>query len=89
MAASLFALKVGVAVGGAALAWILGGHGFAANQAQTARGLEGIRLVTSIYPAVFAILAMALMFLYPLDKSRMDRVESELIERRRRLRALP
>jgi GPH family glycoside/pentoside/hexuronide:cation symporter len=85
MAASLFALKVGVAVGGAALAWILGAYGFAAHQEQTAKGLAGIRLVTSAYPAVFAILAMVLMFLYPLDKSRMARVESDLIKRRQHL----
>lgn len=83
MAASLFALKVGVAVGGAALAWILGAHGFVANQAQSASGLAGIRLATSLYPAAFAILAMAFMFLYPLNKSKMARVESDLIERRR------
>ncbi len=83
MAASLFALKVGVAVGGAALAWILGAYGFVANQSQTAGGLAGIRLVTSIYPAVFALLAMVLMFFYPLNASKMAQVQSDLIERRR------
>jgi glycoside/pentoside/hexuronide:cation symporter, GPH family len=82
MAASLFALKVGVAVGGAALAWVLGAYGFVANQEQTARALVGIRLVTSIYPAVFALLAMVFMFLYPLDKSRMAEVQADLAERR-------
>jgi glycoside/pentoside/hexuronide:cation symporter, GPH family len=82
MAASLFALKLGVAVGGAALAWILGMYGFVANQAQTARSLEGIRLVTSVYPAVFAILAAVFMLRYPLDKSMMARVQGDLIERR-------
>ncbi len=83
MAASLFALKVGVAVGGAALAWVLAAYGFAANQAQTATGLAGIRLVTSVYPAIFALLAMVLMLFYPLDKLRLARVQSDLIERRR------
>ena len=83
MAASLFALKVGVAVGGAALAWVLGAYGFAANQAQSATGLTGIRLVTSVYPAVFALLAMVVMLFYPLDKSRLARVQSDLTERRR------
>ncbi len=83
MAASLFALKVGVAVGGAALAWVLAAYGFAANQAQTATGLAGIRLVTSVYPAIFALLAMALMLFYPLDKFRLARVQSDLMERRR------
>jgi glycoside/pentoside/hexuronide:cation symporter, GPH family len=83
MAASLFMLKVGVALGGAALAWILAAYGFAANQEQTTTGLTGIRLVTSVYPAVFALLAMALMLFYPLDKSKMARIQADLIERRR------
>jgi glycoside/pentoside/hexuronide:cation symporter, GPH family len=82
MAASLFALKVGVAVGGAALAWILGAYGFVANQAQTDAALRGIRLVSSVYPAVFAMLAMALMFFYPLNRARMARIEADLIDRR-------
>ena len=56
-----------------------------ANQEQTATGLTGIRLVTSIYPAVFAFLAMVLMFFYPLNKSKMAQVQSDLIERRRHL----
>jgi GPH family glycoside/pentoside/hexuronide:cation symporter len=83
MAASLFALKVGVALGGAALAWILGAYGFMANQEQTAKGLAGIRTVTSIYPAIFAFLAMVFMFFYPLNKSKMAQVQADLIERRK------
>jgi glycoside/pentoside/hexuronide:cation symporter, GPH family len=83
MAASLFALKVGVAVGGSALAWILSAYGYVADQEQTARGLTGIRMVTSIYPAIFAFLAMAFMFFYPLNKSKMAQVQSDLIERRK------
>lgn len=83
MAASLFALKLGVAIGGSALVWILGRYGFEANQEQTAAGLQGIRMVTSVYPAIFALLGMVFMFFYPLNKSRMAQVESELIERRK------
>ncbi len=83
MSASLFALKLGIALGVSALAWILEAYGFAANQEQTAEGLTGIRMVMSIYPAIFAFLGMIFMFFYPLNKSRMAQVESELIERRR------
>jgi glycoside/pentoside/hexuronide:cation symporter, GPH family len=83
MAASLFALKVGVAVGGSALAWVLSAYGYVDNQEQTARSLTGIRLVTSIYPAVFALMAMVFMFFYPIDKARMAQVQSDLIERRK------
>lgn len=83
MAASLFALKLGVAIGGSALVWILGKYGFEANQEQTATGLHGIRMVMSVYPAIFALLGMVFMFFYPLNKSRMAQVESELIARRK------
>jgi GPH family glycoside/pentoside/hexuronide:cation symporter len=83
MSASLFALKLGIALGVSALAWILGAYGFAANQEQTAKGLTGIRMVMSIYPAIFALLGMVFMFFYPLNKTMMARVESELIERRK------
>jgi len=83
MSASLFALKLGIALGVSALAWILGAYGFVANQEQTATGLTGIRMVMSVYPAIFALLGMVFMFFYPLNKSRMAQVESELIERRK------
>jgi GPH family glycoside/pentoside/hexuronide:cation symporter len=53
------------------------------NQEQTATGLTGIRLVTSVYPAVFALAAMAFMFSYPLNKAKMAQVQSELIQRRK------
>jgi GPH family glycoside/pentoside/hexuronide:cation symporter len=83
MAASLFALKFGLAVGSAALAWILGMYGYVADQDQTARGLTGIRMVTSVYPSIFALIGMVFMLFYPLNKARMAQVQSDLIERRR------
>jgi glycoside/pentoside/hexuronide:cation symporter, GPH family len=83
MAASLFALKLGLAVGSAALVWILGRYGYVENVDQTPQALTGIRMVTSVYPAVFAVLAMLFMFFYPLNKTRMAEVQSDLIERRK------
>jgi glycoside/pentoside/hexuronide:cation symporter, GPH family len=83
MAASLFAIKVGAAVGNASIARILDTYGYVANAEQTARGLTGIRLVTSVYPAVFAILAMLFMLFYPLNKSKMAQVQGDLTERRK------
>ena len=73
MAASLFALKFGLAVGSAALAGILGVYGYVADQEQTVKALTGIRMVTSIYPSIF----------YPLNRARMAQVQSDLIERRK------
>jgi len=82
MSASLFALKLGIALGVSALAWILAGYGFEPNQDQTAKGLLGIRMVMSVYPAIFAMIGMVLMFFYPLKKHMMMQVETELVERR-------
>jgi GPH family glycoside/pentoside/hexuronide:cation symporter len=83
MSASLFALKLGIALGAAANAWILSAYGYQPNVEQTERGLLGIRMVMSVYPAIFALIGMVLMFFYPLKKHLMAQVETELIERRK------
>ena len=83
MSASLFALKFGIALGAAATAWILAAYGYQANVEQTANGLFGIRMVMTVYPAIFAMIGMVLMFFYPLKKHLMMQVETELVERRK------
>ncbi|MBN2369133.1 MAG: MFS transporter [Vicinamibacteria bacterium] len=88
MAASLFALKLGIALGVSGLAWILGAYGYQANQEQTETGLVGIRMLMSVYPAIFALLGTSFMFFYPLNKKMMTQVETELIERRRQAEAV-
>jgi GPH family glycoside/pentoside/hexuronide:cation symporter len=83
MSASLFALKLGIALGATANAWILAAYGYQPNVEQTETGLLGIRMVMTVYPAIFAIIAMVLMFFYPLKKHMMMQVETDLIERRK------
>jgi len=83
MSASLFTLKLGIALGAAANAWILAAYGYQPNVEQTANGLLGIRMVMSVYPAIFAMIGMVLMFFYPLKKQLMAQVETELVERRK------
>jgi GPH family glycoside/pentoside/hexuronide:cation symporter len=83
MSASLFALKFGIALGAAGNAWILAAYGYQPNVEQTETGLLGIRMVMSVYPAIFAIIGMVLMFFYPLRKQMMAQVETELVERRK------
>jgi GPH family glycoside/pentoside/hexuronide:cation symporter len=84
MSASLFALKLGIALGVSSLAWILSAYGYQPNVEQTERGLLGIRMVMSVYPAIFAFIGMVSMCFYPLNKEKMHQVETELIERRKR-----
>jgi GPH family glycoside/pentoside/hexuronide:cation symporter len=64
------------------LAWILGAYGFEPNVDQSKQALLGIRLVNSVYPAIFALLGMGIMLFYPLSKTMMAKVEADLIERR-------
>jgi GPH family glycoside/pentoside/hexuronide:cation symporter len=83
MAASLFALKLGVALGGAFLAWTLAGHGYQPNVQQTPEALQGIRLGMSMYPALIAIAGAVLMVFYPLNAATMETIETDLVERRK------
>jgi len=83
MAASLFALKMGVALGGAILAWILAWYGYKANQPQTELSLRGICLAMSIYAAIPAVIGALLMFFYPLSNRRMMAIEADLAQQRK------
>lgn len=85
MAASLFALKLGVAFGGAALGWILAGYGYdeslGLNQPETAK--QGMHLAMSVYSALAALGAMLFMLFYPLNKTKLASMEVDLISRRK------
>ena len=83
MAASLFALKLGLTLGGAIVAWMLAYYGFVANQLQTAETIYGIIMLMSFYPAVFGILGGLLMVFYPLTNKMMIKVEEDLTARRK------
>ncbi len=83
MAASLFALKLGLALGGTFVGWILAYYGFVANQTQTAEAMSGIVLLLSVFPAIFGIVGGLLMLPYPLTNKKMVEIEEELTARRR------
>ncbi len=82
MSASLFALKLGVALGASILAWILAGYGYVPNMQQTATSLLGIRMAISVYAAIPALIGAGIMFFYPLTNERMVEIEKELNARR-------
>ena len=83
MAASLFALKLGVAFGGFALGWVLSWYGYEANTVLDGHAIKGICLGMSWYAAIPAFIAGALMLLYPLSNKRMLTIEADLAERRK------
>ena len=82
MAASLFALKFGLSLGGALVGWILAYHNYAANAVQSLESLNGIRMLMSFYPAIFGIIGGLLMLFYPLTNKMMINIEEELNARR-------
>ncbi len=82
MAASLFALKLGLTLGGAVVGWILAYSGFIANQEQTPEALDGIILLMSLYPAVFGLIGGAMIVAYPLTNTMMAKIEEDLTARR-------
>lgn len=85
MAASLFALKLGLSLGGALVGWILAYHGYVANAVQSPESMDGIRMLMTFYPAVFGIVGGLLMLFYPLTNKMMIHIEEDLTNRRQQV----
>ncbi|HTV25134.1 MAG TPA: MFS transporter [Polyangiaceae bacterium] len=80
--ASLFALKTGTMIAGWLLPMFLNWFGFVPNVAQSAHAAFGISLAFSVMPGVLALLKAAMLWIYPLHQSEVERIERELGERR-------
>ena len=81
--AMLCGLKIGLSVGGALVAAILAHYGYDAGSAtQAPEVAHGIRLTVSLYASIPFLLAVALLFLYEIDKRTETRIERELDARR-------
>lgn len=81
--AMLCGLKVGLSVGGALVAGILALYGYRADApVQSADAVSGIRLAVSVLCSIPFLAAVALMFLYEIDKPLELRIEQELGARR-------
>lgn len=83
MAASLFALKLGLTFGGAFVGWILDAFGFVPLTVQTGDTIIGIRLLMSLIPAGFGLTGGLIMILYPLSNDKMVSIEKDLTARRK------
>ena len=78
----IIGLKVGLAIGGAMAGSLLNMYGYVANVEQTPAAQAGIRMITSIYPAVFLAVAVACLFFYQINKPTEIQMQNELAERR-------
>ena len=78
-----FTRKTGQAVGGALAAYGLAWGGYAAGATvQTEQAMWGIRAATGLVPAVAAVLAIIVMFAYPLTDRRHAEIVDEIAARR-------
>jgi GPH family glycoside/pentoside/hexuronide:cation symporter len=83
MAASLFALKLGIALAGTFQAWVLKVYGYMPDVVQSATALDGIKLLMSVFPAIAGIIGVAFMVFYPLNNKMMVKIEQDLNARRK------
>ncbi|MGC9973592.1 MAG: MFS transporter, partial [Bryobacteraceae bacterium] len=80
----LFALKLGLSLGGFLAGLLLSGYGYQPKVAQTAHALLGIRLTISIYPAILYCVIIGAMCFYSIGKKLNLQIQDELAELRKR-----
>jgi GPH family glycoside/pentoside/hexuronide:cation symporter len=81
-AAATFSQKLGTALAVAVIGSLFTALGYVPNAAQSSGSQAGIVWLMSLIPAFFAVLAVAVMFFYNLDKQKLAQVQSELAERK-------
>jgi glycoside/pentoside/hexuronide:cation symporter, GPH family len=80
-----FALKAGLSLGAFMLLLLLDRYGYEANKEQSAAALQGIRLCSSLYPAVLFALCTGMLAVYKLNQQLTLQMSRELAERRRQV----
>jgi GPH family glycoside/pentoside/hexuronide:cation symporter len=76
--AASFSQKLGGAIAGAMIGWMLGALGYVANQEQNAGSELGIVLLMTLIPAAFALLAVIVVRFYSLSEKQVKHIQSEL-----------
>jgi glycoside/pentoside/hexuronide:cation symporter, GPH family len=82
-AAVVFALWVGLAIGGAIAGWLFSYYGYVSNAAQTARALDGIRLTAGLYSGLAFFATAACLFFYPISRKINQTISDDLAGRRK------
>lgn len=76
--ASLFALKMGMAVAGALAGWVLSAYGYQPGAEQSETALYGIVLLFTLIPACGSAVSAMIVRLYKLDTRRVNELHEEL-----------
>ncbi len=76
--AAAFSQKLGGALAGGIMGWLLGALGYTANQVQSQSSELAIVLLMTLVPAIFAFISLFFIWRYPLDKQQVDQMQLEL-----------
>lgn len=76
--AAAFAQKLGGALAGAMMGWLLASLGYIANQAQSLESQHGIVLLMTLLPAIFALISVFVIRLYPLNDNKVVDIQGQL-----------
>ncbi|MBA7561740.1 putative glycoside/cation symporter YagG [subsurface metagenome] len=79
----MFAIKMGVAVGGFLGLYILGQYGYAKGAPITPEIINGIKLLFSIIPASFILVCGITLYFYPINDKFLTQIEVDLNERKK------
>lgn len=80
----MFAIKLGVAVGGFLGLYILGQYGYQKDVAATPEVMNGIKLLFSIIPAAFILVCGVILYFYPINDEMLAKIEVDLLEDRKK-----
>ena len=81
--AVVFALWVGLAIGGAIAGWLLSLYGYVPNAVQTEHSLLGIRLIASVYSGAAFLAAAVCLIFYGINMKLNLTISHDLSERRK------
>ena len=81
-AATVFALKLGLSLGGAISGWLLDRYGYVPNAIQTSTAKEGILLMMSLFPAISFAFAVGALKFYEIDRTKEFEISEQLRARR-------
>ena len=85
ISATVFALWVGVALGGAIAGWLLAWFGYDSHAAvQTAHAQLGIQLTPSIFAGLAFLGAAVCLYFYPITREMNHKIANDLAERRKK-----
>lgn len=84
IAGIMFAIKLGVAIGGWLQLRLLDAFGYEANVAQSSEAVMGIKLLFSVIPAAFILICGIFLCFYPINEKLLVTIEVDLKERKNR-----